>query len=103
MQASVENQDIVRMRSPVKRLAIVGVAIALATGVALAADPDAFVSGTIKDCVECNLAGRDLQDRNFQRAKLDRANLTGANLAGASLFRSTLLHANLSGAKLNGA
>ena len=77
MQAKLENQDLVRMRSPGKRPSIAGVVLALAMGVALAADPDAFVSGAIKDCVECNLAGRDLQDRNFQRAKLDRANLKG--------------------------
>jgi len=80
-----------------------GVFAALVAGAALAGDPEAFVSGAVKDCTECNLAWRDLQERNFQRTKLDRAILKGANLEKASLFRATLLRADLSGAKLSGA
>src|SRR5438552_16737284 len=90
------------MHSRLKPLSIFTALLALA-GVALAADQDAFVIGTAKDCAECNLAGRDLQERNFQRAKLDRAILKDANLEKASLFRSTLLRADLTGAKLSSA
>ena len=52
MQARRDNQDIVRMRSELQRLAMAGALLALAAGAALAADADAFVNGTVKDCVE---------------------------------------------------
>src|SRR5258708_38701426 len=67
---------------------------------ALAADAQAFLAGTTKTCIECDLAGQKLNERDLQRAKLDRANLAAADLTGASLFRASLLRANLKGAKL---
>ena len=70
---------------------------------ALAGDPDAFLAGTTKSCIECNLAGASLSEHDFQRVKLDRANLEKADLAGSSLFRATLTGANLKGANFKGA
>ena len=58
---------------------------------ALAADPDAFLAGTSRNCAECDFAGRDLKERDLKRAKLDRAKLANADLAGASLFRASLV------------
>src|ERR1700704_4539797 len=67
---------------------------------ALAADPEPFLAGATKSCIECDLAGRALMQRDFQRARLDRANLAAADLSGSSLFRATLTRAHLKGAKL---
>ena len=77
-----------------------GVAAALLCAQAMAADPDAFLAGTSRNCVECDLSGRDLKERDFKRAKLDRAKLRNADLSGASLFRATLVRADLAGANL---
>ena len=77
-----------------------GVAATLLCAQAMAADPDAFLAGTTKICIECDLSARDLKGRDFKRAKLDRANLRNADLSGASLFRATLVRADLSGANL---
>ena len=60
----------------------------------------AFLAGTSRNCIECDLSARDLKARDFKRAKLDRANLGNADLSGASLFRALLVRADLSGAKL---
>ena len=79
----------------------VGVAIgALAVTAAWAADVEAFLSGTARTCIECDLEGRDLKERDFKRAKLDRANLKGADLSEASLFRASLVRAQLTRAVL---
>src|ERR1700704_3909731 len=43
----------------------------LLTASALAADPDAFLAGTTKACIECDLSGHDLTTRDVKRAKLD--------------------------------
>jgi hypothetical protein len=51
----------------------IGIALALSTASVQAADVDAFLAGTSRNCVECNLSGRDLKARDFKRAKLDRA------------------------------
>ena len=68
---------------------------------ARAAEVDAFLAGTAKSCIACDLAGRDLKERDFKRAKLDRAILANADLTEASLFRGSLQRADLSGAKLD--
>src|SRR5215471_3003901 len=81
----------------------IGVAAALLTAAALAADPDAFLAGTTKICADCDLAARDLKERDLKRAKLDRAKLRNADLTGASLFRASLVRADLIGAKLKDA
>src|SRR5262245_12517493 len=81
----------------------IGVVVALSAMPVRAADPDAFLAGTSRNCVECDLSGRDLRDRDFKRAKLDRAILRNADLAGASLFRATLVRADLAGATLKDA
>jgi len=65
---------------------------------ARAADPEPFIAGATKSCIECDLAGRALAERDLQRARLDRANLAMADLSGASLFRATLARASLKGA-----
>ena len=57
---------------------------------ALADDVAAFLAGTAKTCIQCNLAGQDLKDREFKRVKLDRAVLKNADLTDATLFRSSL-------------
>src|SRR6266704_1317057 len=77
-----------------------GIMAAAMIASALAADPEAFVAGTSRNCVECDFAGRDLKARDFKRAKLDRASFKNADLAGASLFRASLVRADFSGAKL---
>src|SRR5262249_44380720 len=67
---------------------------------AFAAEVDAFLAGTTKSCIGCDLSGRDLKGLEFKRTKLDRAILKDADLREATLFRSTLQRADLSGAKL---
>ena len=74
---------------------LLGVAAAMLCAPAMAADPDAFLAGTTKNCIECDLSARDLNGRDFKRAKLDRAKLRNADLSGASLFRATLVRADL--------
>ena len=80
-----------------------GIALSLSVGIAasgLAAEVDAFLAGTAKSCIACDLSGRDLKARDFRRVKLDRVILKDADLSEATLFRSTLQRADLSGAKL---
>src|SRR4051794_5278428 len=71
------------------------------TSSAFAAEVDAFIAGTTRNCVECDLSGRDLHDLEFKRAKLDRAIFKNANLVGTSLFRSSLVRASFAGANLS--
>ena len=86
------------MRGPATVLSS-AIMAALMIARALAADPEAFLAGTTRNCVECDFAGRDLKERDFKRARLDRAVLKNADLTGASLFRASLVRADLSGAK----
>ena len=72
---------------PGTELAIV--ALLALTCSAYAADIDAFIAGTTRACVACDLSGRDLHDLELKRTRLDRAILKSANLTGASLFRSS--------------
>src|SRR6266568_431710 len=76
---------IVPIRSQIVRLPVAGLAVSavalLLTAAALAADPEAFLAGTSRNCVECDFAGRDLKARDFKRAKLDRASFKNADLA----------------------
>ena len=73
-------------------------AVAFATLAAAAPDDvAAFLAGTTKSCIECDLSGQKLVDRDLKRSKLDRAILKNADLSAASLFRSSLQRADLSG------
>ena len=74
-----------------------GVAATWATPIR-AADVDAFLAGTSRNCAECDLAGRDLRERDFKRARLERANLSAADCTGATFFRAVLTRARLAGA-----
>jgi hypothetical protein len=96
----------VPIRSQIVRLPVAGLAVSavalLLTAAAHAADPEAFLAGTSRNCVECDFAGRDFKERDFKRAKLDRASFKNADLAGASLFRASLVRADFSGAARRG-
>ena len=70
--------------------------VLLLTGAALAADVDAFLAGTSRNCIDCDLSGRDLSERDLKRVRLDRAKLRDADLAGATLFRAVLVRAPIS-------
>src|SRR5882672_4391814 len=60
-------------RTRVGATALTVAVIALASSSELSvADPAAFVAGATRDCVACDLAGRDLRERDFKRAKLDQ-------------------------------
>ena len=50
-----------------------GVATTLLSVSSRADDADAFLSGSARNCIECDLSGRDLKERDFKRARLDRA------------------------------
>src|SRR5436305_14158714 len=78
----------------------IAVATALLSGPVLADDVDAFLVGTTRTCVGCDLSGRQLKERDFRRAKLDQTRFKNADLGGASLFRASLVRADFSGAKL---
>src|SRR5262245_52409150 len=77
--------------------------LSLSTTTVLAADVEAFLAGTERACLACDLAGRDLSDRDLKRTRLDRADLKKANLKDTSLFRASLVRANLTGARLTDA
>src|SRR5262245_14939531 len=81
----------------------IAVAVTLVPAAVLADDVEAFLAGTSRICVACDLGGHDLKERDFKRVKLERANLKGADLTSASLFRATLIRADLSGATLKDA
>ena len=83
------------------RLVLIGAAVAFGVPALGANDAvDAFLAGTARSCIACDLAGRDLKERDFKRTKLDRAILKDADLSAASLFRASLQRADVSGAKL---
>src|SRR5262245_30248262 len=63
-----------------------------------AGDPTEFLTGHVRDCPGCDLAGA-----NLKRFDLTQAHLPGANLAHANLHRALLAGANLAGANLTGA
>ena len=49
------------MRGPLLLLLLAGMPMTIA--IALAADPEAFLAGATKSCIECDLAGRQLAQR----------------------------------------
>src|SRR5262245_12717082 len=56
-----------------------GLTVSLLTApTAQAADVDAFLAGSERACLACDLAGRDLSDRDLKRVRLDRADLKKA-------------------------
>ena len=56
-----------------------------------------------RSCADCNLAGRDLQDRDLKRARLDRADLKEANLTGDEPVPRHAGTSELAGARLTDA
>src|SRR3977135_4226700 len=47
----------------------IGIALALSTASVQAADVDAFLAGTSRNCVECNLSGGGLQETDLKSAQ----------------------------------
>src|SRR5438046_10506768 len=84
------------IRSPVVAVSIA--LVAALTGAAIAGDVDAFLAGTSRNCIECDLSARDLTARDFKRAKLDGAKLANADLCSERLFRASMVRAVLHGA-----
>src|ERR1700686_5492777 len=96
------------MRGPLLLLLMAGLPITVAA--ALAADPEAFLAGATKSCVECDLAGRQLAERHLQLAKANLnlidakgTDFTGADLSQALLFEADFSVANLAGVNLRAA
>ncbi len=90
------------MRSRLLFLLMAGMAVVPASIVAaLADDPESFLAGATRSCIECDLSGRQLADHATSSAPSSTAPIWQPPTSREqSLFRATLTRANLKGAKL---